>query len=55
MTILTVVEWINRGEPHEFARQPQSRWLRWGFYIILLFMIGAFMVTNEMPFIYFQF
>lgn len=55
VTILTVVEWINRGEPHEFARQPQSRWLRWGFYIILLFMIGAFMVTNEMPFIYFQF
>lgn len=55
IALLTIVEWINRGEEHEFVRQPRQRVLRWGFYIIIIFMIGAFMVTNEMPFIYFQF
>ena len=53
--ILVVVEWRNRAQEHEFYLQPRSRWLRWGFYVVLLFMIGAYMVTNEMPFIYFQF
>lgn len=55
VALLTVVEWINRGEEHEFARQPRSRLLRWGGYVFLIFCIGAYMVTNEMPFIYFQF
>ena len=55
VTVMTVVEWINRDREHEFARQPRNRFLRWSGYIALLFMIGAFMVTNEMPFIYFQF
>lgn len=55
ITLLMVVEWINRNEAHEFARQPRQRWLRWSGYIIILFMIGAYMTTNEMPFIYFQF
>ena len=52
---MVVVEWMNRDRPHEFARQPRQRALRWGGYIVLLFAIGAYMVTNEMPFIYFQF
>ena len=55
VTVMTVVEWLNRDREHEFARQPRNRFLRWSGYIALLFMIGAFMVTNEMPFIYFQF
>lgn len=55
IALLTVVEWCNRHEEHEFVRQPRNRFLRWGLYIVLIFMIGAFMVTNEMPFIYFQF
>ena len=55
VTVMTVVEWLNRNREHEFARQPRNRFLRWSGYIALLFMIGAFMVTNEMPFIYFQF
>lgn len=55
ITLLTVVEWINRAEEHEFVRQPRSRVMRWGLYLVLLTMIGAYMVTNEMPFIYFQF
>lgn len=55
IALLTVVEWLNREQEHEFVRQPRSRCLRWGLYIIIIFMIGAYMVTNEMPFIYFQF
>ena len=55
VTVMTVVEWLNRDREHEFARQPRNRFLRWSGYIAQLFMIGAFMVTNEMPFIYFQF
>lgn len=55
VTIMTVVEWLNRGSEHEFQRQPRCRALRWAGYTALLFMIGAYMVTNEMPFIYFQF
>ena len=55
IAVMVVVEWMNRDRPHEFARQPRQRALRWGGYIVLLFAIGAYMVTNEMPFIYFQF
>lgn len=55
LTILTVVEWVNRDQPHEFCRMPRNRILRWLLYLLLIVMIGAFMVTNEMPFIYFQF
>ena len=55
VAVMTVVEWVNRDCPHEFFRQPSHRWMRWAGYTALLFMIGAYMVTNEMPFIYFQF
>ena len=55
VVLMTLVEWHNRTEHHEFARQSPCRVLRWGFYILLIFLIGAFMQTNEMPFIYFQF
>ncbi len=53
--VMTMVEWINRDQEHEFRLQPRVRSLRWAFYVVLLFSIGAYMVTNEMPFIYFQF
>ena len=55
VTLMTVVEWLNRGEHHEFSRQPRLRVVRWAGYVAVIFLIGAFMVTNEMPFIYFQF
>ncbi len=55
VTLMTVVEWLNRGEHHEFFRQPRLRVVRWAGYVVVIFLIGAFMVTNEMPFIYFQF
>ena len=53
--LMTVVEWLNREQPHEFSRQPRLRAIRWATYVVLIFLIGAFMVTKEMPFIYFQF
>ena len=55
VAVMTVVEWLNRGAEHEFQRQPRNRIVRWLLYTVLIFMIGAYMVTNEMPFIYFQF
>ena len=55
MAVLVVVEWLNREQPHEFALQPRNGVLRWGLYVLILFSIGITMMTNEMPFIYFQF
>ncbi len=55
LLILLVVEWCNRDQEHEFCRQPRRRWLRWLCYMSVIFIILAFMQTNEMPFIYFQF
>ena len=55
LALMVVVEWINRDEAHEFARQPRRRWVRWTAYVALIFIITAFMQTTEMPFIYFQF
>ena len=52
---MLVVEWLNRDQAHEFVRQPRLRPLRWILYMLLIFIIMAFMQTSEMPFIYFQF
>lgn len=49
------VEWLNRRCSHEFERHCHFRLLRWTGYALLIFIIVAFMQTNEMPFIYFQF
>jgi D-alanyl-lipoteichoic acid acyltransferase DltB (MBOAT superfamily) len=49
------VEWLNRRGSHEFERHCHFRLLRWTSYALLIFIIVAFMQTNEMPFIYFQF
>lgn len=53
--LVAVVEWVNRDADHPFARMPRRRWVRWGAYVLLCSAIGFFMVTREMPFIYFQF
>ena len=55
LIIMLVVEWLNRDQAHEFVRQPRLRPLRWILYMLLIFIIMAFMQTSEMPFIYFQF
>lgn len=53
--LMAVVEWVNRECDHPLARLPRRRWVRWAFYITLIFLIVAFMQTHETPFIYFQF
>lgn len=53
--LMMVVEWLNRRCSHPFRRLPRCRWVRWMVYIFLIFIIVAFMQTDEMPFIYFQF
>ena len=54
--LLLVVEWIQRKQQHGLALcHVKYRWVRWLIYMSLLFIIGMFMVTEETPFIYFQF
>ena len=55
MGLMLLVEWVNRGREHGLSRLPHSRGLRWLSYMLLIFIIVAFMQTAEMPFIYFQF
>ncbi|MBQ6046153.1 MAG: MBOAT family protein [Bacteroidales bacterium] len=49
------VEWLNRRCGHEFERQCRYMVVRWLGYSAIIFVIVAWMQTNEMPFIYFQF
>lgn len=51
------IEWLGRERPYALAGFG-ARWpplVRWGFYVFLLALIGMFMVTEEQPFLYFQF
>lgn len=52
-----LMEWIGRDQQYAIQKFGVT-WpgaLRWGFYYFLIFLLGLFMQTNEMPFIYFQF
>jgi hypothetical protein len=57
LSFFMVIEWLGRA--NDFAIQKlgflRFRVLRWSFYSFILFLILAFMVTEETPFIYFQF
>jgi len=55
IVLMFCIEWLNRANLHEFERHCPYRMLRWVGYATLIFIIVAFMQTNEMPFIYFQF
>jgi D-alanyl-lipoteichoic acid acyltransferase DltB (MBOAT superfamily) len=52
-----LLEWI--GREHQFALERLGlRWpwpIRWGFYALLIAVIGIYMAVGEVPFIYFQF
>ena len=52
---MAAVEWHNRFLDHGLQQLPKSRLVRWSLYIVLIFTIVAFMPTDEMPFLYFQF
>ena len=52
------IEWSGRHKLYAIegiASHLKSRYIRWTFYVFLLFLIGIFMETEETPFIYFQF
>ncbi|MEC7754774.1 MAG: MBOAT family O-acyltransferase [Bacteroidota bacterium] len=51
------VEWLGRRREFaiEYLLEAHPRWLRWSWYIFLIFLMGMFMQTEETPFIYFQF
>ena len=55
LLLMLVVEWLNRGSAHEFARHPRFRVIRWMGYMLLISIMVCYMQTSEMPFIYFQF
>ena len=52
-----LIEWLGRESNYAIERLGLSwpRYLRWGFYLFLIFSLGMFMDTNESAFIYFQF
>jgi D-alanyl-lipoteichoic acid acyltransferase DltB (MBOAT superfamily) len=52
-----IIEWIGREHQFAIARLGFSwkRPFRWGFYVVLIFLIFNFMQMEETPFIYFQF
>lgn len=55
-SFMLIIEWFGREGKHALENLVRfSRFARWGFYILLLFIIGMFMPAGETPFIYFQF
>jgi alginate O-acetyltransferase complex protein AlgI len=52
-----IIEWVGRENNYaiECIILHRPRWMRWGFYSFLVFLIGMFIQTEESPFIYFQF
>lgn len=52
-----LIEWTGRKRAFaiEYMLEKHARWIRWGAYTFIIFLIGMFMQTNETPFIYFQF
>ncbi len=52
-----IVEWIGRKHLHAlvFIEQISKRSFRWSIYAFIIFLMGMYMHTEEMPFIYFQF
>jgi len=52
-----LVEWIGRDNQYAISTLglKWKRPLRWGFYSLIIFLIGMYMQTEETPFIYFQF
>ena len=57
LVFFLIIEWVGRKQEYAIATigNHWSKWLRWGWYYFLIFIIGMFMQTEETPFIYFQF
>ena len=57
IAVLLIVEWRGREEPYaiKLLFSKKIKMIRWSFYALLLFFIGMYANTDEVPFIYFQF
>jgi len=58
MFFLIVVEWNNKERDFgisEYYLVIKNKLIRWGFYSLIIFLIFMFMITEDTPFIYFQF
>lgn len=57
ISFFILIEWFGRREEYAIATivKRRSKLVRWGFYAVLIFIIGIYMQTGEMPFVYFQF
>lgn len=56
--MFNVIEWLGRSNAfalEQIGEAVKTRFARWSFYVFLIFLIGMFMITEETPFIYFQF
>ncbi len=55
--IFVLMEWIGRRREFaiEYLFDSYPRWIRWSSYMMIIFLMGMFMQTEETPFIYFQF
>ena len=55
--VMIGVEWCSRANQHGLDNFgfSWSRWRRWSFYSLLIFVIGMYAVMGEKPFLYFQF
>ncbi|MEP6627552.1 MAG: MBOAT family O-acyltransferase [Ginsengibacter sp.] len=52
---MLIVEWIQRRKKHGLQLNINWPVFRWAIYACIIFIIGMFMKTSEMPFIYFNF
>ncbi len=55
ITLMLMVEWIQRHKEHGLQIDIKRRLYRWTIYAVIIFLIGMFMQTSETPFIYFKF
>jgi len=57
VSFMLLVEWNSRTHLHglEMIGFKWPKYIRWGFYSVLIFAIGMYAQTEESPFIYFQF
>lgn len=57
LVFFVAMEWVGRNDQHALQQLGQGwpRPVRWAAYCFLSMLIGAYMATEETPFIYFQF
>ena len=55
LSMMCIVEWINRNGQHGLSRLTRYKWLNWLIYYVIIYIIYQFQPQEEIQFIYFQF